>query len=502
MKKIIALFSFAISIHAYAQEPVFTIGSERSISSLDNPEAITFRIENNNYILYSKFKMSEGMLLHLEGFSDPTDSYLCSEDIRVPHLPNEIAIYEGFVALNNKMVLFRSVYNKEEKKCVLYAHELNQKGMIIDNAGTAIASITAEKAMNSGNFIIKASSDGKSFVVLSEYPFVKETKEKFAVTVFDNSLKQIWNKEVELQYDSRRGPTNEPVLLNSGMIYVLKKVEGPKNADFYSTYQIADKGVKVKENVLEIEAPKKIVNYAYALDENTNDITIAGYYTEDGKVSVSFGGVNFKGTFISKITGNNGEVSIHTTMPFDKTQSTLRVINVLNLKGNTCLLGEERYENSVATEQKDEKGFPVYRKEFYADKIFVSVFDPTGKSISSTVISKNNKSIEDGGISNSFAAAVVGEQLMIVYNDYQYKNDGQEHKIVGPMLANVKIPVIQFIGADGSSGKKFALIDSNVGGKKGLVYLCPQIFIPVSNKEFFFLGKDSRFIYPLRMKLP
>lgn len=500
MKKLILFLSLICSSELFSQEPVFTIGSQRTMSAYDNPESITFRIGTNNYVLFKKFKMSEGMLLHLEGFSDPTDSYLCSQEISVPHLPNEVAIYEGFIVLSDKMILFRSVYNKDEKKSILYAHELNEKGMVNDAAGKAIASISAEKAMNSGDFKIKASSDGKSFVVLSEFPFVKETKEKFSVNVYDNSLRQIWNKELELQYDSRRGPVNDVTLSNSGTVYVIKKVEGPKNADFYTNYQIADKGAKVKESILEMETPKKIVNYGYLIDENTNDLTITGYYTEDGKVSL--GGTGFKGYFTSRISGSTGGFAARTTNPFEKSRSNLRVVDVLNIKGNTFLLGEEKYENNVATEQKDSKGFAVYNREFYADAIHVSVFDINGKSIINTIIKKNNKSVEDGGFANSFAPAVVGEQLMLVYNDYQYKHDGQEHKVVGPLLASVKIPIIQFFGADGSTGKKFPLIDGNVGGKKGSAFLYPEIFTPVSDKEIFFLGKDHTGIYPLRLKLP
>lgn len=115
---------------------------------------------------------------------------------------------------------------------------------------------------------------------------------------------------------------------------------------------------------------------------------------------------------------------------------------------------------------------------------------------------KTNKSTEDGGFANGLSASIVGEQIMLVYNDFQYRHDGQDHKVIGPMLASIKIPIIQFFGADGSTGKKFALIDANVGGKKGTVVLCPQIFIPVSGKDLFFIGKDGGSIYPLRMKLP
>lgn len=500
MKKITTLLLLAIGFHVSAQEPTFTIGSQRSIAAQDNPEALTFKIGKNNYVLFSKFRMSEGMLLHLEGFTDPTDGYLCSQDIPIPHLPNEIAIYEGFIALNDKMVLFRSVYNKDEKKCVLFAHELNEKGMVINEAGKAITSVAAEKAMNSGNFIIKASADGKSFVVLNEYPFVKETKEKLAVTAFDNALNQMWTKELELQYDSKRGPTNEPFISNAGMVYLIKKVEGPKNADFYTTYQFADKGAKVKENLVEMEAPKKIVNYGGVIEESSNDLIMAGYYTEDGKVSI--GGTGFKGYFTERIAGATGDLTSKTANPFDKTQSNLRVNRLISLKGNVFLLGEEKYENNVATEQKDTKGFPVYNREFYADNIHVSVFDITGKNVINSTILKNNKSVEDGGFFNSFSATVVGEQLMIVYNDLQYKHDGQEHKVVGPGLANLRIPIIQFYGADGSTGRKFPLIDSNVGGKKGTIFLCPQLSLPTGDKETFFLTKGSGYFYPVRLKLP
>jgi hypothetical protein len=500
MKKLLLLLAVISPFIGIAQTPSFTIGSERTMTSHNNPEAIAFRIENKSYVLYKKFSMSEGMQLQLEGYADPNFGYLCSDIIPIPHAVNEIAIYEGFVALSNKMFVFKSVFKKDEKKCVLYAHEVSEKA-ITSSEGKEIAFIPAEKAMNSGNFIITASQDGKSFVVLSEFPFVKETKEKFAVTVFDNNLNQLWTKEIELQHDARRGPTNNPSISNAGIVYVVKKVEGPKNADFYTTYQITDKGAKVTENTVEMEAPKKIANYSTIIDESNNDLIIAGYYTEDGKVVL--GGTGFKGAFVTRVSGTTNAVIAKTTTAFDKTRSNLIPVSLQMIKGNIFLVGDDKVENNLATEQKDSKGFPVYNREFMTKDVYVNIFDGKGVQLNSAILKKENRSIEDGGFGNSVAVSVVGEQLMLVYNGYQYNYDGLEHKVVGPGLASIKIPVIQFFGSDGSKGKTFAMIDSNVGGKTGKVYLYPSIFTPVSEKEFFFLSRGSSgTVHPVKLKLP
>lgn len=500
MKKNISLIFALLVSTVFAQQPSFTYGSQRTQVSYNNPETETFRIGKNNYVLYKKFKMADGMLLHLEGFSDPTDAYLCSQDIAIPHEVNEVAIYEGFIALEDKMLLFRSVYKKEDKRSVLYVHEINEKGMLNSTTGKEIASISAEKAMNSGNFIIQASADGKSLVILSEYPFVKETKEKMAVAVFDKNMNQLWTKEMELQYDSRRGPVNSPSVSNSGIVYIIKKVDGAKNADFYSVYQVSDKGNSVVENVVEMEAPKKVINYGSSIEESSGDLVVAGYYTEDGKVTV--GGTGFKGTFNMKISGSTHAVLSKSTTPFEKTESNLIVVSVKQIKGNVFLVGEVRTETNVTTDQKDAQGFPVYNKEFVANDILVTVFDAGGKLINMVTLDKENKSVEDGGFANTVAVQMSGEQLMLVYNAHQYKYDGQEHKVVGPMLASLRIPGIQFFGADGSKGQTFAMIDSNVGGKKGTIYLYPNMSAKVTDKEFFFLSKgDPGTIHPVRMKL-
>jgi hypothetical protein len=499
MKQIITLALLLFAAFAFAQQPTFTIGTERTQTTLTDPEATAFRIGKNNYVLYKRFSGVE-MSLRLEGFVDPEDEFFCSQDITVPHLPNEVALYEGFLPLNDKMVLFRGVFNKDQKKYTLYAHELTEKGIVKDAAGKVLTSIPAEKAMNSGNYNVKASADGKSFAVFSEYPFTKEMKEKFAVSVFDNSLNQSWTKELELAYDSKRGPVNDIIVTNSGMVYVIKKVEGPKNADFYTTYQFSNKGAQVKENLLDMEAPKKIISYGYVIDEPSNDLTIAGYYTEDGKVTV--GGTGYKGYFTAKLTGSNGTFAYRSTNVFEKSLGNLKIRNVLTVKGNTFIIGERSFENNLATEQKDSRGFPIYRREYVGEDIYISAFDAAGKAIINSTIRKDNKSWEDGGYPATFAATVVGEQVMIVYNDFQYRHDGLEHKIVGPGLVGVIIPVIQFIAADGAMGKKFALIDTNIGGKQASAHLIPGIFNPIGAKEFFFLGRDQGLVYPVRLRLP
>ncbi len=502
MKKIALFLLLFPSLLAFSQMPTFTIGMERPMPNIKNPETYPFRYGNSNYVLFKNYSIANDMQLQLYGFSDPNDKLACMETISVPQQVNEIALYEGFVALTNKMLIFRSVFKKAEKKASLYAHEVSERG-VVATEGTELTSIEAEKTLNQGDFFIKASADGKSFVVLAENPFAKETKEKLAVSVYDNSLKQIWRMESELQYESKRGPMNNVILTNSGVVYLIKKVEGPKNADFYTSYHFSAKGTKVTENLLEMPLPQKIINYEYSIEETSGDLFLAGYYTEDGKVTLSMGGTSYNGVYNFRISSSTGTLTSKNTSPFEKSQKNLQILGLVQLKKNLLLIGEVKYLNRVTTSEKDAKGFPVYNQEYISGDLLISTFDEAGKSLATTRLPFEGKSVEDGGLFSAVGHAVVGEQLMFVFNDYQYKHDGEKHTVVGPMLANVKIPVIQFVDAEGKLGKEFAMLGSNIGGKSSSFALYPGTCMPIRDKEFFFLCRgENKTIDPVRMKLP
>lgn len=501
MRKII-LFLFSVcSTSLLAQNPSFAVGPERVMTTMSNPDVSAFKFKDNRYVLFQKYSSPDGMKFHLDGFTGATDQPFCSQDFEVPQAPNEIAIYEGFTVQSDKMLLFRSVYNKAEKRTALFAHEVSDKG-IVNASGKEVASITAEKLMNAGNFTIKASADGKYFVILGEQPFAKETKEKIAVSVYDNMLNKTWHKDYEFVYDARKGPENSAVVTNSGLVYLLKKVVIPKTPETYSVFLFSGNGANVKEVPLKLDDPKKIVNYSTAVSESNGDLTIAGYYTEDGKVSVSIGGVNFKGRFYFRIAGANGDIAAKGISPYEKTMNSLRVLNVMLVNGKAFLFGEVQYEANLSTNRADSHGFPAYDREYHADAMHITVFDEGGKALSGNIINKDNKSVEDGGFGNSYSVGVTGSQVFIVYNDFQYRHDGQEHKVVGPALAGLKVPVIQLLGEDGTLGKSIPMIGYSVGGKNGIAALYPAIALQTGDKEMFFLGKGPNAIYPIRLKLP
>jgi hypothetical protein len=500
MKKILLLVT-AISTSVLAQNPSFMVGPEREMTSMNNPEANAFTFKDNHYVLFRKYVSPDGMTFHLDGFTGATDQPLCAANFQVPQAPNEIAIYEGFTVQSDKMLLFRSVYNKAEKRTALFAHEVSDKG-VVNSSGKEVASISSEKLMNAGNFTIEASADGKYFVILEEQPFLKESKEKIGVSVYDNALNKTWHKDYEFPYDCRKGPENSAVVTNSGLVYLLKKIVIPKTPEAYSVFVFSGNGANVKETSLKLEDPKKIVNYSTAVNQSNGDLTIAGYYTEDGKVSVSIGGVNFKGQFYFRLNGTNGDIAASGTNPFEKIMNSLRVLNVRLLDHSTYLFGESQYEANLSTNRADAHGFPAYDREYHADAMYITVFDESGKASSNTILPKDNKSVEDGGFGNGYATGVSGGKVFIVYNDFQYKHDGLEHKIVGPALANLKVPVIQPLSAAGKPEKEIPMIGYSVGGKEGIAALYPSIYQQVGDKEMFFLGRKGTAVYPIRLKLP
>lgn len=490
----LALFATA----AMAQTPVFTIGDESGYTDIPDANVTVFQnYGGNRYLVFDGFSMREGKLVALQGFK-PDNSFLCDKKVRVPEDPMIISLYVGIANLDNNMCLIKSTFKKDDKKTYVYAHKMDDHGTIADDK-KELLSIAAEKVMNQGNFKLSTSANRKYAVILSELPFVKETKEKIMVTLVDDKLNTVYSKEFELPYDSRRGPVNHVVVADNGTVHVIKKAEVSKMPDLLTVFSVSKDGQTIKENPLKFMDPMKYADHIYKLMPN-GDILLGGYYTEDGKVSL--GGTKLRGTFMMKIS-SAGDQQMLQLSAFEKAITYMKLRNLMVAGDGRICMATEGYTESKNSNMGANNEV-ITTKEYDQGGIRLYFFDDKGNLKKQDEIGKSNKSVDDGGQSGTFYSALIGNRIMIVYNDFQTKHDGKDYKLlIPPALVNVKTPVFVTSDLDGNLGKEFMDTESGVGGKYEVnkTNLLPLTGLQISDSEFFFLGRKGTSCHPVTMKL-
>lgn len=494
MKKIVFYFTLLLANNFFSQTYSFQVGAMRSATSIEDPEIEYLENYGKKYLLNQAYSFKEGVQLQLQGFKENND-YLCSKKLYVPEEKMLISIYEGILNLDNNMQLIKSTFNKDAKKTFVYAHAINEYADETDEH-KEIMSIAAEKAMNSGNFTCATSPNRKYAVILSELPFVKETKEKIMITVFDNTLKTIFSKEFELPYDARRGPVNKPVIANDGSVYIVKKADISKMPDLLTVFSISNTGEIIKENVVKLDDPKKLESYAFSLNSK-NELVVAGYYTEDGKVS--FGGTKQKGVFCLGVN-SKGDQLMYQTSEFPKYYTSSKIRQVLVKEDGKIAMICESY-SKVNNSTMGPNNQLVYTTDITQGDAYIHTLNAKGELVKSYEFSKSNKSIADGGLYGSVFGAFHDDKLVVVYNDFQYKHDGKKYVVVPPTIAWIKIPIIQTIDLAINDVRETAFIDAPVGGKDNLTHLFPLTGFKVSNNELFFLGGKDADVMPIVLKI-
>lgn len=494
MKKFLYAVALLLPIAVIGQNFKFDVGFPKPGTGLTDMESQSFENHGKKYVLFNTYSMRDGMKLHLQGFNDKNEVAV-NKKIEVPAEKMLVSIYEGFLTLDNNMLLLKSVFSKEDKKTHVYAHSVSEDGTVNPDKNELL-SIPAEKAMNSGNFTCATSPNRKFAVILTEMPFVKETKEKIMVTVIDNNAKTIFSKEFELPYEAKKGPVNTPVVANDGSVYIVKRVMVSKMPDVLTVFSVSSNGESFKENTVKLDDPQKYESHGFGLNSK-NELVVTGFYTEDGKVS--FGGTKQKGAFSLTVNGK-GDLVIYKTSSFEKPYTFLKIRQVLvNNDGKIAMITEDYRKQTNSSMGAGNQ--LVYTTEINCDNGYVFLFGEKGEFTKTLEFSKNNKSTDDNGMFGSLYGAISNNKLILIYNDYLYKHDGKKYTIVPPTISWIRIPIIQVIDFNGTIDKTVPMINSNVGGKDDVVRLWPLTGGKVNDSKLFFVGNKDNDNFPIILNI-
>jgi len=362
---------------------------------------------------------------------------------------------EFSVQLAKNIYSFTSFNHQKEKKNVLYGRKIDKKTLVPVGEVQTISEFDYRMRSNDGFFDYDISRDSSKFMVYHDLPYKRGKAERFGVSVFDDQMAAIWQKEITLPFKDELYDVEEYKVDNQGNAYLLgivfkgkarvKRRGKPNYA--YQLLAYSDQGEKLTEYLINLES-KFITDMQFEV-ANNGDIICAGFFSELGTFSI-------KGTFYLIIDGATKEVKMETYSQFD---SDFLADFMNERKANR---GKELYEYDLGRlELRRDGGAVLVAEQFYAQEdmrydpygyqyglsryryryrygypmrygypygannidyfyndILVVNIDPKGSIQWAQRIPKRQVSRDDGGLYASYALSVAKGKMFFVFNDH------------------------------------------------------------------------------------
>lgn len=359
-------------------------------------------------------------------------------------------LLEGVQVVNDRIVVFASLYDKKKDENSLYMKMYDASDMAPVGHYEKIARIPAEKKGNRGAFTLHISPDGSKIMVEVEKPRVKEGRERFGVKVFDKEMNDLWDRDIDLPYaddeflrESVR-VDNDGSLLMIGVRYTQKVERRERKRADQTTYDYhvlvysanaddpQDYTIAVKDKFLQ--------DMTLSLDEKGGDIICAGFYSDKGTRGI-------KGPYYLTLDHATKQIKHESYGVFDHDFVTMYMTEkeekkadkkakkndqdlgiewdydlreIVRKEGGGAVLMAEQYYMYVTTTCYSTQGggrtCTTTYHYIYNDIIAVSV-DPSGNIEWSAKVPKRQYTINDGGTYSSYALEVKGENLYLIFND-------------------------------------------------------------------------------------
>lgn len=356
---------------------------------------------------------------------------------------------EGIHVTKERIIVFTSFYDKKNDQNDLYMRTYDPQDFSPKTRIDKIARIPAEKAKNKGGFHVHVSPDDSKVLVEIEVPREKGAREKFIVKVFDAEMQQLWERDCVLPFDDNEFRRERVLVDNDGSLVVVgvrytKKGEyRERKRDGQATY---DYHLLVYKNESEAPQDHLIEVGDKALQDMTislgtsGDILCAGLFGDKGTIGI-------RGSFFLKLDRSTKKVTHQSFKDFDHDFITaymtekeekraerkaerkdkdlgiewdydLREI-IHREDGGAILMAEEYYMYVTTSRMSTGNGgyTTVYTYHYVYNDIIAVNIDPSGNIEWAAKVPKRQHSTNDGGAYSSYAIAVKGDNIYLVFDD-------------------------------------------------------------------------------------
>lgn len=423
--------------------------------------------------------------------------------------------FERLFMQNDQLYLFTSFKNKKQKLRYAFYQTIDKETLIPNNDITKIAEVGGEsnKELKSTGFSISRSPGNERTMVYYDLPFTKDDSERFGVHVFDDKMKLLWTKEIELPFADQNFAFSSFKVADNGDVYIMgrlwkdKKEREKKEVNYkYIIMELSEEGTTF--NQYEVDLDEKYVSTMRMRLNDQNELLCGGFYT----VYDSYGSL---GSFFVKINRETGKMTHKSFEPFDerfivedldkraKKKANKRMDKdknvgisqlelddlILREDGGAVIIGEQRWIESRTTtdSQGNTRTYYIYHNN---DIILVNI-DPAGNIEWNSKIPKV-QTMRNSDYFSSYLLAVSGSDMFFIFNDNPknllYNGDGK----IEPM--NLKKNYVSLIRVDSDGGVFRKSLMKDKGGK---TIARPLVSEQITDEELILYsekGKRKQFI--------
>ncbi|NJK95612.1 MAG: hypothetical protein HC905_12540 [Bacteroidales bacterium] len=387
--------------------------------------------------------------------------------------------------LNDKIVLFSTLYDAKAKKITAGYHFLSKEG-VLDKTLITLAEIevTDDDLEKHINFVI--SPDQTKIGMY--YPIETDAKNPkpgvFVKMLNSKDFSAIW--ESKYMFQDKEADIEKVMINNQGTVFVLAKIglegqEKDKSAQKYKyVLNVCNNGSKSFENFnLKIGDQYFVNNVLVKIDQEDN-ILASGFYSEK---SANYA----KGAFVTKIDSRTGEIRLNALAPFaqgisedkdegDKEKAFFHMRDISFLKDGSIILTGEQYYIDISRS----RGYGAYgaiggSTDFtyrYKDMLVMALASD-GQMKWMKSIPKKQITANDGALYSSYVPVIINDKISIMVNGHV---DGLE-KRMSAFTDNNMVYLLEF-DASGNMNKK-----TLYSGAEAETRLCPKVSYRVSDKE-------------------
>ena len=416
----------SLSLSVYAQEPFVQWGDP--ISKSDPPKRIhtVFTLEGNGF--YALQKVVSGDLFsdmqYIEKYNDSFNRVFSKIVSPLDGKGEELASLQNILPMRDKIAAFYAGYRKSVKQNFLVMKTILPGGEA-EAGRIELESIPVKGRFNSSSFKMAMSPDHSKMLLITVFPMGKDINYRLRLRAFDAAnMKEIWQKEVEMNFDSRRGEILQFLIDNAGNAYIAGKNAAPNKTfqHFFWTYSAAS--AEWKENALDLQGRNISDDEQRLVFDAKGDVVFCGFLYES-----FFEKEAFKRIFFVTVSGQTQELETVSQMGFGNralgenenvpfTRWKLRAV-LPQSNGNVLLIAENESESQKVMNTGSQGTGISYSWQNRSKEIKVFSITPSATKNWVTTIFKDQKWVTNDPtlIKNSFIYTLVNDRLFIVYNN-------------------------------------------------------------------------------------